>query len=67
MILNIQETFEEAKSAKKNSDKVRILAFGSSNTDRRIVGMHWLDCLDLALKEKHGRIHHCVRETPETD
>lgn len=58
--MNIHNRFEEIKTAKKNAEKVRILAFGSSNTDRRICGMHWLDCLDLAIKNKDGRIHHCI-------
>ena len=38
----------------------RILAFGSSNTERRLFGMHWLDVLELAIVRKYGRIHHCI-------
>lgn len=40
--------------------KTRILAFGSSNTERRIMGNHWFDVLDLALKKKYGRFHHSI-------
>lgn len=39
--------------------KTRILAFGSSNTER-ILPMHWFDVFDLAVGNTHGRIHHCI-------
>ena len=58
--MNIHDRFEEIRAFKKGAEKVRILAFGSSNTERRICGTHWLDCLDLGIKNKHGRIHHCI-------
>lgn len=43
----------------------RILAFGSSNTEHFLSGMHWFDCLDLALKQTisfpdRGRMHRCI-------
>lgn len=40
----------------------RILAFGSSNTERYRVGMHWLDGFDLAIRETRNRtrMHHCI-------
>ena len=37
-----------------------MLAFGSSNTARRIEGMHWFDCLDLAIHGTYGRLHTCI-------
>lgn len=40
--------------------KTRIVAFGSSNTERRIHGLHWFDWLDLGLKQTYGRVHHCI-------
>ncbi|MBN8218011.1 MAG: SGNH/GDSL hydrolase family protein [Spirochaetes bacterium] len=40
--------------------KTRILAFGSSNTERFLPGMHWFDVFDLALQNCYGRIHHCI-------
>jgi len=40
--------------------RTRILAFGSSNTERRLSGMHWFDCFELAVKEKYGRPHTCI-------
>ena len=40
--------------------RTRIVAFGSSNTDRRITGMHWFDWLDLGIKQTFGRVHHCI-------
>lgn len=39
----------------------RILAFGSSNTERFAAGMHWFDCLDLAIRQSTGRrCHRCI-------
>ncbi len=38
----------------------RLLFFGSSNTERRIPGMHWSDTLDLAIKGRFNRVHHCI-------
>ena len=40
--------------------RTRLVAFGSSNTERRIHGLHWFDWLDLALKHTHGRVHHTI-------
>jgi CheY-like chemotaxis protein len=40
--------------------KTRILAFGSSNTERFLPGMHWFDVFDLALQNRIGRIHQCL-------
>ena len=40
--------------------RTRILAFGSSNTERRISGMTWFDCFELAVREKYGRPHTCI-------
>ncbi|MBN1639864.1 MAG: SGNH/GDSL hydrolase family protein [Anaerolineae bacterium] len=40
--------------------RTRLVAFGSSNTERRIQGLHWFDWLDLALKHTHGRVHHMI-------
>ena len=38
----------------------RILAFGSSNTERLCPGMHWFDCFELALHQNHGPRAHCI-------
>lgn len=39
----------------------RILAFGSSNTQRLFCGMHWFDCLELGLVHRYaGRNHRCI-------
>ena len=58
--MRISEKFDEMVRAVSGKDRIRILAFGSSNTERRICGMHWFDCLELAVKNKYGRVHHCV-------
>ena len=41
-------------------ERTRIVAFGSSNTDRRIHGLHWFDWLDLGIKQTHGRVAHSI-------
>ncbi|WPJ96733.1 SGNH/GDSL hydrolase family protein [Coraliomargarita algicola] len=38
----------------------RILAFGSSNTERLCPGMHWFDCFEMALHQNHGPRAHCI-------
>lgn len=39
---------------------VRLVGFGSSNTQRRVPGMHWLDCVELACRQKHGAGISCI-------
>jgi lysophospholipase L1-like esterase len=43
-----------------SDERTRILAFGSSNTERRLPGMHWFDCFELALRGQHGAKTHCI-------
>jgi lysophospholipase L1-like esterase len=54
------ETFEKIINQLTTSVKTRFVAFGSSNTERRIHGLHWFDWLDLGLKQTYGRVHHCI-------
>lgn len=49
--------FIEGFSAEKRS---RVLAFGSSNTERYLPDMHWFDCFELAIRQKNGRVHTCI-------
>lgn len=44
----------------QTAPRTRIVAFGSSNTDRRIYGLHWFDWLDLGIKHTYGRVHHFI-------
>jgi len=44
----------------QTSPRTRFVAFGSSNTDRRIHGLHWFDWLDLGIKQTYGRVHHTI-------
>ena len=39
----------------KNNDCVRIAALGSSNTQRRLMGMHWFDFIELGCKFHFGK------------
>ena len=38
--------------------RVRILAYGSSNTERYLPGMHWFDCVHLGFTKKYGKVGH---------
>ena len=38
----------------------RFVAFGSSNTERYLDCVHWLDWLELGVKHSHGRIGHFI-------
>jgi lysophospholipase L1-like esterase len=58
--MNIHKKFNEIRKNKTGTEKVRVLAFGSSNTERFISGMHWFDCFELGIKNKYGRVHHCI-------
>jgi lysophospholipase L1-like esterase len=49
----LQDRFREEKLT-------RILALGSSNTGRCLPGMHWFDCLDLAICQQYRRVHRCI-------
>jgi len=52
--------FESLNSRLKAGEKLRILAFGSSNTEHFLAGMHWVEVLDLALCWRYGRLHHTI-------
>ena len=54
------EVIERLRSQIKLGEKVRILAYGSSNTERFLPGMHWFDVLELSLRDTYGRFHHCL-------
>ena len=40
--------------------RTRVLAFGSSNTERYLPDSHWFDCFELAIRQKYGRVHTCI-------
>lgn len=52
--------FADVVNELAKGNRQRLLAFGSSNTGRRVDGMHWFDCLDLSLKRAHGNRHRCI-------
>jgi len=41
----------------KTEPRTRFVAFGSSNTERRIHGLHWFDWLELGIAQTYGRVH----------
>ena len=52
--------FETMQARFRGQEKSRILAFGSSNTQRFLPGMHWVDVLDLAINDTYGKAHYCI-------
>jgi lysophospholipase L1-like esterase len=40
--------------------KTRVLAFGSSNTERILPGMHWFDVFELAIYNTYGKSPCCI-------
>ncbi|MDP7129993.1 MAG: SGNH/GDSL hydrolase family protein [Planctomycetota bacterium] len=54
------KSIENILSRFRNGDRTRMLAFGSSNTEHFLPGMHWFDCLEVAVKQKYGRVHTCI-------
>ena len=52
----IKTSLERFATGKKS----RILAFGSSNTEHYLPGLHWFVCFELAVKSKYGRGHTCI-------
>lgn len=56
-MLDIIKKFIDGFNVEK---RTRILAFGSSNTERYLPGLHWFDCFELAIRQKYGRVHSCV-------
>jgi lysophospholipase L1-like esterase len=56
----MQDTIDSIIKRLELGYKTRFVAFGSSNTERRIHGLHWFDWLDLGLKQTYGRVHHCI-------
>ena len=55
--------FEAMQARFKAQVKTRVLAFGSSNTQRRVSGMHWLDVFELAIDNTYGaggKHHYCI-------
>lgn len=45
--LNIFRSLEQG-------NPIRVCAFGASNTQRRLPGMHWFDYVELGFKQKYG-------------
>lgn len=42
------------------SGRSRILAFGSSNTDRYLYGMHWFDVVHIGMRSQYGTSKHFI-------
>jgi len=56
-----QMTVQEAFAGRfRQWQLTRALAFGSSNTERRLSGMHWFDGFELAIVQTYGRMLRCI-------
>lgn len=53
----MHEVIKQTLARFEQGKRTRILGFGSSNTDHFLTGMHWFECIDLALCQKYGRLH----------
>jgi lysophospholipase L1-like esterase len=53
-------TFEKFTDRLSRGEFSRIVAFGSSNTERHRTGMHWLDCVELTCRQTYGRNFVCI-------
>lgn len=42
------------------NNRARVLAYGSSNTERYLDGLHWFDCFEVAIRDNCGRKHTCI-------
>ncbi|MFA6290273.1 MAG: SGNH/GDSL hydrolase family protein [Victivallales bacterium] len=51
---------EEVVNRFSKGELTRIMAFGSSNTERFAPFLNWFDWLDLCLRSKYGRNHVCI-------
>jgi len=56
----MHEVIERALGRFGRGERTRVLAFGSSNTERFLPGMHWFDCFELAIQQKYWRVLTCV-------
>lgn len=56
----MKETLDSILARLRSEPHTRFVAFGSSNTERRIPGLHWFDWLELGLKYTYGRVFHCI-------
>jgi lysophospholipase L1-like esterase len=56
----MSETLDAILARLRSEPHTRFVAFGSSNTERRIPGLHWFDWLELGIKYTYGRVFHCI-------
>lgn len=58
--MNIIKKIENIINSKNGTEKMRVVAFGSSNTERTLTGLHWFDCFELAIKNRYGSVLQCI-------
>lgn len=51
---------EAVENCLASSGRIRILAFGSSNTERYLYGMHWFDVVNIGIRAKYGSKNHFI-------
>ena len=50
-----EQIFTDAVECFEKSEHFRIVAFGASNTERYMPGIHWTDVLEVGLRSRFGR------------
>ena len=54
------ELFTDIIDRFTNEKHFQVVAFGASNTERYMIGVHWTDVLDVCLKTRFGRKFHTI-------
>lgn len=50
----------EAAERMEKASYFRVVAFGASNTERYMPGLHWVDILEVGLRRRYGRKFHLI-------
>lgn len=54
------EIFTDIQQRLRQESWTRLVALGSSNTERYMPAVHWLDVLETGIRGAYGRRHHCI-------
>lgn len=60
VINDFKEKFLKISESVFDTEPVRILMYGSSNTEHIFSGMHWSEVFDFAIKSAYGRVHRTI-------
>lgn len=60
IVSDIRSKLEHVAKSVFNTEPVRILMYGSSNTEHIFSGMHWSEVFDFVIKSNYGRPHRTI-------